>query len=39
MTLLGLVAVVVLLLALLFALPAWVIVRDLRSGRSDPGLG
>jgi hypothetical protein len=39
MTVLVVVAVVVLLFVLLLGLPAWVIVRDLRSGRSDPGFG
>jgi hypothetical protein len=39
MAVLVVVAVVALLSVLLFGLPAWVIVRDLRSGRSDPGFG
>jgi hypothetical protein len=26
------------LLALLFAVPAWIVIRDLRSGRADPGV-
>jgi hypothetical protein len=35
---LGVVVSVALLIALLVLVPAWIVIRDMRSGRPDPGV-